>query len=57
MITYASVCSGIESPSVAWQSFGWEPLWFSEIEKNAQKVLEYHYPSVPNLGEKTYGFS
>ena len=30
---YASVCSGIEAASVAWSTLGWEPVWFSEIEK------------------------
>jgi hypothetical protein len=28
---YATVCSGIEAPSVAWSGLGWEPVFFSEI--------------------------
>ena len=30
-LTYASVCSGIESASVAWGPLGMKPIWFSEI--------------------------
>jgi len=30
---YGSVCSGVEAASVAWHPLGWEPQWFSEIEK------------------------
>tara|TARA_Y100000004_G_scaffold190475_1_gene247660 strand:+ start:2939 stop:4114 length:1176 start_codon:yes stop_codon:yes gene_type:complete len=61
-ITYGSVCSGIESATVAWDSLGWKPQWFSEVEKFPSEVLKYHYPNVPNLGDmtkirdnKTYG--
>lgn len=32
MITYGSVCRGIESASVAWEPLGMSPAWFSEIE-------------------------
>lgn len=53
MTTYASVCSGIESPSVAWGILGWDPIWFSEIEPNASKVLKHHHTEVPNLGDMT----
>ena len=30
---YGSVCSGIEAATVAWHELGWQPAWFSEIEK------------------------
>lgn len=33
MLTYGSVCSGIEAASVAWESLGFKALWFSEIDK------------------------
>lgn len=49
-ITYATACSGIEAPSVAWESLGWAPLWFSEIDKYPCAALAHHYPAVPNLG-------
>lgn len=50
---YATVCSGIEAPSQAWHSLGWEPVFFSEIEKFPSAVLAHHYPNVPNLGDMT----
>lgn len=28
---YGSVCSGIESATVAWHQLGWQPAWFSEM--------------------------
>lgn len=30
--------------------FGGEVIWHSEIDKDARKVLEYHFPGTPNLG-------
>jgi DNA (cytosine-5)-methyltransferase 1 len=50
---YGSVCSGIEAASVAWHNLGWEPQWFSEIEKFPSEVLKYRFPHVPNLGDMT----
>jgi hypothetical protein len=28
---FASVCSGIEAASMAWEPLGWQPVWFSEV--------------------------
>ena len=50
---YLSVCSGIEAASVAWESLGWIPVAFAEIEKFPSKVLAHHYPGVANLGDMT----
>jgi len=50
---YATVCSGIEAPSLAWHGLGWSPVWFSEIENFPAAVLAHHYPTVPNLGDMT----
>lgn len=50
---YGSVCSGIEAATVAWHGLGWEPAWFSEIEKFPSKVLHHHYPNVANHGDMT----
>ena len=50
---YGSVCSGVEAATVAWHPLGWEPQWFSEIEKFPSAVLQHHYPSTPNLGDMT----
>ena len=53
IMTYATVCSGIEAPSVAWHPLGFDPVFFSEIEKFPSKVLAHHYLNVPNLGDMT----
>jgi DNA (cytosine-5)-methyltransferase 1 len=50
---YGSVCSGVEAATVAWHPLGWEPQWFSEIEKFPSAVLAHHYPEAPNLGDMT----
>ena len=50
---YGSVCSGVEAATVAWHSLGWEPQWFSEIEKFPSAVLKHHYPDTPNHGDMT----
>ncbi|WP_197031568.1 DNA cytosine methyltransferase [Mesorhizobium ciceri] len=63
-LTYGSVCSGIESASVAWEPLGWRPKFFSEIEAFPSAVLAHHYGSnlpgeplskngVPNHGDFT----
>ena len=52
-LTYASVCSGIEAVSVAWQDLDLKPLWFSEIEPFPCAVLAHHYPAIPNHGDMT----
>lgn len=64
MLTYGSVCSGIEAASVAWEPLGWRPKFFSEIEAFPSAVLAHHYGSnlpgeplskngVPNHGDFT----
>lgn len=50
---YASVCSGVESASLAWGPLGWKPVWFSEIEPFPSAVLAARFPNVPNLGDMT----
>jgi DNA (cytosine-5)-methyltransferase 1 len=50
---FLSVCSGIEAASVAWHPLGWESVAYSEIEPFPCKVLQHHYPDVPNLGDMT----
>ena len=51
ILSYGSVCSGIEAASVAWKSLEWKPVWFSEIEPFPSEVLNFHYPQIPNLGD------
>lgn len=53
MLTYGSVCSGIEAASAAWEPVGMKPLWFSEIEPFPSAVLAAHWPQVDNLGDMT----
>lgn len=48
---YGSVCSGIESASIAWEPLGWSPVWFAEIEPFPSAVLAHHWPRVANLGD------
>jgi len=50
---YGSVCSGIEAATVAWHPLGWEPAFFSEIDKFPRAVLAHHYPHVPCHGDFT----
>lgn len=50
---YLSVCSGIESASVAWGPLGWKAVGFSEIEPFPCSVLQHRYPDVPNYGDMT----
>lgn len=38
-IRYASVCSGVEAATLAWEPLGWKPVWFSEVEPFPCKVL------------------
>lgn len=51
MISYISVCSGIEAATCAWHPLGWRPVAFAEIEKFPSAVLASHYPNVPNYGD------
>lgn len=53
VLTYGSVCSGIEAASVAWHPLGMRPLWFSEIERFPSAVLAQRWPEVPNHGDFT----
>lgn len=53
MITFGSVCSGVECASLAFNPLGWEAVWFSEIAPFPCAVLAHHFPDVPNLGDMT----
>ena len=53
MVTFGSVCSGIEAASVAWEPLGWKALWLAEVAKFPSKVLAHRFPAVPNLGDMT----
>lgn len=53
MTTVASLCTGIGGAELALELMGLEPelLWYSEIDKDASKVLAERFPGVPNLGD------
>lgn len=53
MISYGSVCSGIEAATQAWHPLGMKAAWFAEIEPFPSAVLAHHYPDVPNHGDMT----
>lgn len=53
VIKYGSVCSGIESASVAWEPLGMHPAWCAEIDRFPSSVLAARFPTVPNLGDMT----
>jgi DNA (cytosine-5)-methyltransferase 1 len=42
---YLSVCSGIESATVAWEPLGWECVGLCDFASFPQKVLSHHYPN------------
>ena len=52
-MTYLSVCSGIEAVSVAWESLGFKPIGFSEIEPFSCELLKQKSPAVKNYGDIT----
>lgn len=52
-VSFGSVCSGIDAPSVAWHPLGWRTAWLSEIDRAPSAVLAHHYPTTWNLGDMT----
>lgn len=50
-LTFGSVCSGIEASQLAFKSFDFKQLWSSEIADFPSKVLDFHYPNIPNIGD------
>lgn len=52
-VRYATVCSGIDAPVLAWTPLGWTQVFSSEVDRFPCQVLEHHNPDVPNLGDMT----
>lgn len=51
-IRYATMCSGIEGVSLAWEPLGgFQPVFFSEIAEFPKAVLAHHWRHVPDLGD------
>lgn len=48
---FATVCSGIDAPAVAWNPLRWQQMFCSEIEAFPCAVLKHHHPEVPNYGD------
>jgi len=48
---FADFAAGVSAATIAWRPLGWTPVWYSEKEKYACRVLSHHYPDVPNLGD------
>ncbi len=48
---YATICSGLEVPSLAWKHLDWEPVFFAENATFPSNFLRHRYPKVPNLGD------
>ena len=44
---YASICSGIEAATLAWESLGWQPVFVSEIEPFPSAVLQARWNATP----------
>jgi site-specific DNA-cytosine methylase len=53
VLTYGTVCSGVEAVSLAWEPLGMRPVFFSEIEEFPKAVLNHYWPSTPDLGDMT----
>ena len=52
MIRFATLCSGIEGVSAAWEPLGdFKPVFFSENGKFQSRFLATKFPFVPNLGD------
>ena len=41
LLTYGSVCSGIEAVTVAWEPLGFRPAWFAEIDPFCSALLAH----------------
>jgi site-specific DNA-cytosine methylase len=52
-IRYATLCSGVEAVSLAWDGLGYEAVFFSETGEFQSKFLAERYPTVPNVGDMT----
>jgi DNA (cytosine-5)-methyltransferase 1 len=48
-IRYLSICSGIESATVAWHPLGWQAVAYAEVDPFPCAVLHHHYGSARPL--------
>lgn len=52
-MNFASVCSGIGAPELAWHGLGWESAFASEIDAFPRAVFAHRFPGVPLHGDFT----
>ena len=52
-MTFASICSGIEAATVAWEPLGFRPAWLAEIDPFCSALLAHRFPDVENRGDFT----
>jgi len=53
-LTIGSLCSGYGGLDLAVEDFfDAKTAWFSEFEAGPSRILEHHWPDVPNLGDMT----
>lgn len=52
-MTFASICSGIEAATVAWEPLGFRPAWLAEIDSFCSALLAHRFPNVENRGDFT----
>ena len=52
---FASVCSGIGAPELAWHDFGWRCAFMAEIDSFARAVLAHRFAAGQPSGPKLFG--
>lgn len=52
-VTFASICSGIEAATVAWEPLGFRAAWLAEINPFCSALLAHRFPDVENRGDFT----
>lgn len=52
-LKHLDLFSGYGGFTISAQKLGWETIGFSEIDKYACSVLNYHYPNIKNYGDIT----
>lgn len=50
-ISIGTLCSGIEGAAVAAEPLDWRHAYCAEVDPFCCKLLQTHYPEVPNLGD------
>jgi DNA (cytosine-5)-methyltransferase 1 len=50
-LTYGSLFAGVGGFDMGMEQAGYEPVFQVEWDKNCQKILHYHWPTVPKWGD------